>query len=289
MGKLRKQNALDAKNAEANAAEETAGPEVPQNLVQDALSLQTTVVMQIEKKHTSEQDALLQLFDELSTAENALVSAAREMSVEDRKEKLNVLSLKEKKWKDSELKKIRDGSGSVNSENNKEHMDLLKEGLAIAMAIIQEADPSKSPEDLPVQLMADLQEKQTSESNGIITALADMDESSATKILDYQIKSQSSSLLENLSSAIFSVKPTDKQEESGDEEKKEIENEIEKQKQQMEEELEKEKEKLEGLSEQELGAEMDKIKAQQAARLRAMQENADRQKAAVRARLEAKR
>merc|ERR1712224_148970 len=227
-----KQNALDAKNAEANAVEAAVEPEIPQNLVQDSLSLQTTVVMQIEKKHTSEQDALLQLFDELSTTENGLVSSAKEMSAEDRKEKLNVLSLKEKKWKDSELKKMRDGSGSADSENSKEHMDFLKEGLAIVMATIQEADSSKSPEDISVQIMADLQEKQTSESNGIITALADMDESSATKVLDYQIKSQSSSLLENLSSAIFSVKPTEKQEESEEEEEKEIENEIEKQKQQ---------------------------------------------------------
>ncbi|XP_071495122.1 uncharacterized protein [Diadema antillarum] len=140
----------------SGAKQETDTPVVMPENENDKQALQEAVVKEMELRHSSERDFLMQLVQEESQGE--LRKNANLMSEQKRQQRLGELKEQRRQWRES----------GPTKETEQEQTEILKKGVAIQLEcrLLDKTEKGEeaSDEDIEVNLLADLQEKQDKEA-----------------------------------------------------------------------------------------------------------------------------
>ncbi|RMX39987.1 hypothetical protein pdam_00022972 [Pocillopora damicornis] len=284
--------------------------------------LQEAILNEVERKHSSEQEALTDLLAKADADQDGL-AAARYLTETERQQRVDELGNQRRAWR---LDAVRDAMQAVPdelqteeekkanatriAESRAKHMNFLKEALVLhietkrAQLLTQGVDEEKLQEEISVLIMADLQEKQMTENNAVANILgADKDESVLARIRTDQRMARREGWMDNLAATLMGSRPVRKRSTTlapstmmanlaeADEEEVRLEEEQEAKLAELEAEMENEKEarKLAGATEEEIQRAMELLQKQHDAKRKAMAADVERQRNMVRQRLEAKR
>ncbi|PFX16028.1 hypothetical protein AWC38_SpisGene19720 [Stylophora pistillata] len=285
--------------------------------------LQETILSEVERKHSSEQEALTDLLAKAEADQDGL-AAARYLNETERQTRVVEIGNERKAWRmDAVRDAMQANPDELQTEEEKKanatriaasrlkHMKLLKDALVLhienkrAQLLTQGVDEEKLQEKISVLIMADLQEKQKIENNAVANILgADKDESVLVRIRTDQRMARREGWMDNVAATLMGSRPMRKRSTTmaapstvmanlveADEEEVRLEEEQEAKLAEMEAEMEKEKEarKLAGATEEEIQRAMELLQKQHEAKRKAMAANIERQRNMVQQRLEAKR
>jgi len=287
------------------------------------IGYQNAVLDEMEKKHHSEREALVELLATVGADKDA-ADAASYLSDSQLKEKLSQLREERDAWKDNTMleadampleaemtEEEKKQTADRLSNNWTTNQQLLTDGLVLRVEALKKEltakgyPPEKLSEEVSIIMLADLQEKQKSETNAMCTVIADKTSDLLQRIKQEQRKARRESWHDNLASMILGVPaplPSRRRSKSKRPDMSEISEDTEEMEEMLEEqesmelaalekemENEKEKRKLQGLSDDEMMKAMAELQQQQEAKRKAVQESIERQREANRRRLEERR
>ncbi|CAB4011834.1 Hypothetical predicted protein [Paramuricea clavata] len=283
-------------------------------LSQEALELQQggvvavheAILKEVEKKHSIEIKMLSELLD-VSESDADAVAAASYLNNKQRVEKMADLYRDFKEWKTATVRASKNAGSEFNSKEEKDEnvlraadrqmklMRILKDGIVLKVLNVKEELTGKNiPEpnlkdELGVMLVANLQEKQNTESRAVENILAEKEVAVLNLIKDEQRRIRQECIVDNLAAVILQKDQEETLEGNSDVSK--AENENEKQFAEMEAELEVERQRrfLTGASEAEINAALSELRRQQEAKKQALNATLEHQRNLAKAKLEARR
>eukprot|EP00794_Sanderia_malayensis_P006079 gene6079-6782_t len=286
------------------------------------MALQNIVMDEMEKKHLIERDILVELIPMADSDEEAM-AATNYLSRSQKEEKIFQLKKERDSWKktsfQASLNQIPDNEMTENEktanaarvvEEWEEHKRILVKALVIRIEDIkqtlrsQQVDEDKLSEEVTIMLLAELQEKQASESNAVSTVITDKEEDFLIKVKDEQKTQRRERWVENVATLLLGTATTATRKPSASkapdmmdisEEQEELEemlegkehDELESLEREMQ--MEKEKRNVQGLSEDEMMKVMAELQSQQEAKKKAIMASIEKQRADAKRRLEEKR
>ena len=270
------------------------------------VAVQEAILKEVEKKHSIEIKMLSELLD-VSESDADAVAAASYLNHQQRDEKMADLYRDFKEWKTTTVRASKNAGSDFMSKEEKEAnilraadrqvklMRILKDGIVLKVLNVKEelSDgnvlESNLKDELAVMLVANLQEKQSTESRAVENILAEKEEAVLNLIKDEQRRIRQECIVDNLSAVILKKEKEEPVEENGELSKAESEND--KQLAEMETELEVERQRrfLTGASEDEINAAVNELKRQQEAKKQALNATLEHQRRLARAKLEARR
>ncbi|XP_022097553.1 trichohyalin-like isoform X2 [Acanthaster planci] len=275
------------------------------------VTLHTTILDEIEKKHGMERDLLLELV-ELAQSNKHEVSRVEQLTEQ---ELMNELKIGNQSWQECELQLVNFGNGSSNldavAELQHQKRQALKSAILLRMedyrrtlTIKTKLTSEEITDEVLVSLLAELQLKQSSENKALNKILSfdedpemlETDNELIKQLISSQRKARRELQLKNLEAVVFgglaAIKEEDEKQleaESKEEETKmmqELEKEIEQEKQELQEKVNAMKATGENVDPSALLAELE---AQHAAKRKTMQDQLQRQRRLMRSRLAERR
>lgn len=318
------QKELEEKLLREQAEDSEADKRNALDMEQGGLALfQEAILTELERKHTSEQEALTDLLAKAEDDQQAL-AAARYLNESDRQKRIDEIADQRKAWRmdavrdamqavpnDLQTEEEKKANAARIAESRAHHLKFLQDALVLqienkrAQLLTQGVNEDKLQDEISVALMADLQEKQTTESTAMTNVLADKDESVLSRVKSDQRMARQEGWMDNLAAALMGSRPMRKRSTTmaspssaamgslaeGDEEAAHLEEEQEAKLAEMEVEMQKQIEarKLAGASEEEIQKALEQLQRQHDAKRKAMEEAVERQREMTRKRLEARR
>ncbi|XP_032219683.2 trichohyalin [Nematostella vectensis] len=283
--------------------------------------LQEAILNEVEKKHTTEQQALSELLQEIQEDADG-IAAAQYLSQDERQARIEQLAKERQNWR---MDSVRDSLQATAEQHQTEEervasatriaasrtkqKKLLHNALLLRMEsrkqlLTEQGVPEdKLKDEVSVALLADLQEKQQSENSAMSKVLTDKEEDVLSQVKDDQRRARREGWLDNVAATILGsrpvrkrstvMEPTSQMDALGedDEEMAHLEEEEEQKIAELEEEMEREKQaKIKaGASESEINALMAELQRQQDTKRMAFQKDIERQRRLAKERLEARR
>lgn len=311
--KLLKEQAEDSETDKRNALDMEQG---------GLALLQEAILTEVEKKHSSEQETLTELLAKAEDDQEAL-AAARYLNESQRQKRINEIADERKAWRmdavrdamqaapdELQTEEEKKANATRIAESRAQHLKFLQDVLVLQIEnkreqlLTQGVNEDKLQDEISVALMADLQEKQVTESTAMTNVLTDKDESVLSRVKSDQRMARREGWVDNLAAALMGARPVRKRSTTmaspasdmgnlaeADEEEARLEEEQEAKLAEMEAEMEKEKEqrKLAGASEEEIQKALELLQKQHEAKRKAMEDAVERQRQLTRQRLEARR
>ncbi|XP_071784125.1 uncharacterized protein [Asterias amurensis] len=269
----------------------------------DGVALHTTILDEVEKKHGTERDVLLELVEEAkrNTEEVSRVSQLTD------EELISELRIASTSWDEREklARTISSGNLDAIAELQRQKRQALRSALLLKMEDQRRSlsittklqSIEEITEEVSVTLLAELQQKQTSENKALNKILSSQEDPDMPKADDALIKQLIASQrtarrelhLKNLEAVIFSLGNINEEDQLRMEEESRQED---KQMKELEEKLQQEKQELQEKAKGKAGEEginadalLAELEAQHAAARKAMQEQLQRQKRMMREKL----
>ncbi|XP_060082221.1 trichohyalin-like [Ylistrum balloti] len=143
---------------------------------EDKIVLREAVTMAVDKRHQKERQLLIQVLDESSNS--SLKEKIRNMSEEQRKDKLAELQELRKLWRDGDVK------------DQEEQLEIFREAACIEMESLIEKMRSEghdlSEDDVKVHILSNLQQQQDSESRLLLADIQNKDPKTLQQIVQVQ-------------------------------------------------------------------------------------------------------
>ncbi|XP_047146715.1 trichohyalin isoform X1 [Hydra vulgaris] len=257
------------------------------------VALQDSLLLEIEKKHASEREALVEMFEgveifEKATSDDEIFFKLQAISVDRKKlikKSMDFLSVQQPDFS-SEIEKTSYNESLL--QHHRSCLDILKKGLMLRLAL-----QSFKEEDPCVFFMTKLQEQQMIETNSTMKIMLEINRETLKRLKDEHRKARRGGWMDNIAILLFDKKETSPNEEI----QKEFENEEEQLKlltdaqiKELEKEIEKEKQTvLSSLTKDEVDNFMKELKERENLKRMGIEEQANRQRKAAQQRLEEKR
>ncbi|XP_055999875.1 trichohyalin-like isoform X3 [Ostrea edulis] len=206
--------------------------DVVQPNAQDISAVQTSILDALDQRQTEERNVLM---DVMQTARNsaAIVREAKKMSSQELKTELLKLENAEKNWKQTSMqatlhvdegKMSKAEKGKMFKEvaqRRSDHQAILTEAMVYKLQLEEQSHRSQNPDmsdderidDLSVAMLADLQEKQTTENSTIQTLMHDMEEKDLLEVKRVQRIAKREGWYDGLTGMLFQLSGADLAEE----------------------------------------------------------------------------
>ncbi|OWF34681.1 hypothetical protein KP79_PYT11450 [Mizuhopecten yessoensis] len=181
---------------------------------EDRIVLREAVTIAVDKRHQKERQLLIQILDESS--DSPLRVKIRDMSEEQRKDKLAELQELRKLWRDGDLK------------DQEEQLEIFREAACIELESLMEKMRSEghdlTEDDVKVHILSDLQQQQDSESRLLLADIQNKDPKTLQQIVQVQRMLQEKGWHDNVAFVLLgkSQKEADDQTESDEDPDKQL-------------------------------------------------------------------
>ncbi|KAJ8301441.1 hypothetical protein KUTeg_020428 [Tegillarca granosa] len=181
-----------------------------QNLeTEDKSALQEMMSSALDKRHKLERDILMEMLD--NGCDTPSYDLAKQMSEEERQDKLSELQELRKLWRQN------------GNRDKNDQLDIFKESVGYQIESqlhkAQEEGKTKSVEEVKVQILTDLQLKQDEENRKLLSGLEEKDADTLKQMIKAENLTHDQGNHDNVSSVLLGVSDIDKSDEDGSENK----------------------------------------------------------------------
>uniref|UniRef100_A0A8W8LVJ8 Uncharacterized protein n=1 Tax=Magallana gigas TaxID=29159 RepID=A0A8W8LVJ8_MAGGI len=195
---------------------------------QDLSSVQTAILEALDQRQTEERNVLM---DIIQTARNsgAIIREAKQMTSQDLKTQLLKLEKDERTWKQVSMQAaLHTDEGNLSksekdvmfkevAQRRSEHQAILTEAMVYKLQLEEQSHRAQNPkmsdeeslEDLSVVLLADLQEKQATESATVQNLMQDMEEKELQEVKRVQRIAKREGWFDALTGMLFQLSGSD--------------------------------------------------------------------------------